>query len=101
MAQCCLSQPELLSPRFESMLIRFDSLAAIDALGLNKPAPSHHLVDKVHVLLANIARSDTAATVTARWVPSHMALASTSSFPSAQTDSQSDFLYEHPLSSPV
>jgi ribonuclease HI len=51
--------------------IGVDNQATIDTLDLNKPAPSHYLVDEVHKLLGELAHTHPTAEVTVRWVPGH------------------------------
>ena len=54
--------------------IRLDSQAAIDALNLTRPAPSHYLADEIHKQLKAVRHEHPTAKLTMRWIPGHMGI---------------------------
>lgn len=51
-----------------------DSQAAIDALNLDRPAPSHCLVDEACKALKKVKLEHPAAKILVRWTPGHMGI---------------------------
>ena len=54
--------------------IGVDSQAAMDALNLNRPAPSHYLVDEARKLLNAVKVQHPATKLLVRWIPGHMGI---------------------------
>ena len=54
--------------------IGLDSQAAIDALNLTRPAPSHYLADEIHKQLKAVRHEHPTAKLTIRWIPGHMGI---------------------------
>ena len=54
--------------------IGIDNQAAMEALNLNKPAPSHYLVDEAQKLLKKLKRKHTTAKLLIQWIPGHMGI---------------------------
>ena len=54
--------------------ISVDSQAAMDALNLNKPAPSHYLVNEAHKMLKAVKVQHPTTKLLVRWIPGHMGI---------------------------
>ena len=54
--------------------IGVDSQAAMDALNLNKPTPSHYLVDEARKMLKAVKVQHPTTKLLVRWIPGHMGI---------------------------
>lgn len=59
----------------QNIEIGTDNQAAIDALNLNKPVPSHYIVDEAQNLIRRVKLENPSARLLVCWTPGHMGIA--------------------------